>query len=79
MYEGPYKIIRKIRKNVYLIGNEDNEPIGVYNSRQLRPHKEARLKPEIRMAMIRIAEKSFDEIKIGSYKSFCSGRKEETQ
>jgi len=44
VYQGPYKIKEIIRKNAYLIEDLDGQTIGTYNSRQLRPHREPKLK-----------------------------------
>lgn len=63
IYEGPYQILRVIRPNAYEVADMDGRPIGVYNSRRLRPHREARLKgldeeeeseDELRVSMIRV-------------------------
>ncbi|XP_036147363.1 uncharacterized protein LOC118647170 [Monomorium pharaonis] len=40
VYEGPYVIGRIIRPNAYLVVDEENQAIGVFNSRQLKPHRE---------------------------------------
>lgn len=46
IYQGPYRIKREVRSNAYLI--EEIGPrkriIGVYNTRQMRPHRTARMK-----------------------------------
>lgn len=42
VYDGPYVILREIRRNAYLIGDENGSAIGIYNSRQIRPHRETR-------------------------------------
>lgn len=44
MYEGPYQIKEEIRPNAYLIKDLDGRTIGVYNSRQLKPHKDPKYK-----------------------------------
>lgn len=41
--DGPYQVLRIIRKNAYLLGDLEGEPIGTANSRQLKPHREAML------------------------------------
>lgn len=46
-YDGPYSILREIRRNAYLIGDADGNAIGTYNSRQLRPHREARYRADV--------------------------------
>lgn len=43
VYQGPYKVLRVIRRNAYLIADRDENPIGVHNSRQLRPYRGAML------------------------------------
>ncbi|CAL1672743.1 unnamed protein product [Lasius platythorax] len=47
VYEGPYVILREIRRNAYLVGQRDGTAIGTYNSRQLRPHRVALLRPGV--------------------------------
>ncbi|KMQ90342.1 s68306 pol retrotransposon woot [Lasius niger] len=47
VYSGPYSILREIRRNAYLVGDSDGRVVGAFNSRQLRPHREARLDPEV--------------------------------
>lgn len=42
LYEGPYRIKGQVKPNAYLIVNEDGKTLGIYNSRQLRPHREPR-------------------------------------
>ncbi|KYN22298.1 hypothetical protein ALC57_05306 [Trachymyrmex cornetzi] len=46
VYRGPYRIRRVVRMNAYEIEDMDRRSIGVYNSRQLRPHRESRLRGE---------------------------------
>lgn len=40
LYDGPYVIKEIIKPNVYLIADQESEVVGVYNSRQIRPHRE---------------------------------------
>ncbi|KMQ90096.1 pol polyprotein [Lasius niger] len=58
VYDGPYTILREIRRNAYLIGDSDGNALGTYNSRQLRPHREARYGPPgiARIDMLRRAD-----------------------
>ncbi|XP_036139609.1 uncharacterized protein LOC118644672 [Monomorium pharaonis] len=44
VYDGPYKIGQLIRANAYLVVDDDENALGVYNARQLKPHREAMLK-----------------------------------
>lgn len=46
VYEGPYRVRQVVRRNPYLIETMEGEVLGVYNSRQLRPHRQPRLKPK---------------------------------
>lgn len=46
VYNGPYMIIQELRRNAYLIGDLQGQPRGAYNIRQLRPDRQAKLKPE---------------------------------
>lgn len=39
VYDGPYMIVREVRKNAYLVADSDNNVLGTFNSRQLRPHR----------------------------------------
>lgn len=71
VYEGPYIVMREIRTNAYLIGNEEGNTVGVYNTRQLKPHREPKLKPIGRIAMIRIPQSVMEIAELGSYESFC--------
>lgn len=43
IYDGPYRIIRILRRNAYLVEDVNGQPIGAYNTRQLRPDKETKL------------------------------------
>lgn len=40
LYDGPYVIKEIIKPNVYLIADQESEVVGVYNNRQIRPHRE---------------------------------------
>lgn len=44
VYQGPHRVSQIIRKNAYLIETLEGDAIGVYNTRQLRPHREATMK-----------------------------------
>lgn len=44
VYESSYQIKEEIRPNAYLIEDLDERTIGVYNSRQLKPHKDPQYK-----------------------------------
>lgn len=39
VYDGPFRVARIIRKNAYLIEDREGQTIGVYNSRQMKPHR----------------------------------------
>lgn len=41
VYDGSYLIAQVIRPNAYLVVDGYDQPLGVYNSRQLRPHRSA--------------------------------------
>ncbi|XP_036144981.1 uncharacterized protein LOC118646382 [Monomorium pharaonis] len=43
VYEGPYIIGRIIRPNAYLVVDDNNQVIGTFNARQLKPHREAKM------------------------------------
>ncbi|XP_018314212.1 trichohyalin-like [Mycetomoellerius zeteki] len=45
LFDGPYQIVRIVRRNAYVIADLDDNEIGVYNSRQIRPHREAQYRP----------------------------------
>lgn len=62
VYEGPYVILREIRRNAYLVGDEHENAIGTYNSRQLRPHRESQYNPHVaRIDVLRVV-KGFTEV-----------------
>lgn len=44
LYEGPYRIRMAIRSNAYVIENLRGFTKGVYNARQIRPHRRAKWK-----------------------------------
>ncbi|KMQ93308.1 gag-pol fusion protein [Lasius niger] len=44
VYDGPYKVREIIRKNAYLIEDLEGSSLRVFNARQLRPHREPKLK-----------------------------------
>lgn len=52
VYDGPYVIQKEIRKNAYLIGDTEGNVLGAYNSRQIKPHREAELNPEAHINMM---------------------------
>ena len=43
VYDRPYQIRNIIRRNAYELADLDGQSIGVFNSRQLRSHLEARM------------------------------------
>lgn len=43
VYDGPYQILQIIRRNAYLLGTLEGEAVTSANSRQIKPHKAARL------------------------------------
>lgn len=47
VYDGPYKIRNEIRKNAYLLEDSEDNVAGTFNSRQLKPHHEPKLKPSV--------------------------------
>ncbi|KMQ89606.1 retrotransposon ty3-gypsy subclass, partial [Lasius niger] len=53
VYDGPYKIRQEVRRNAYLIEDEDGNTLGTFNSRQIKPHREAKLKPTAGINMMR--------------------------
>ncbi|KMQ91596.1 reverse ribonuclease integrase [Lasius niger] len=53
VYDGPYKISREVRRNAYLIEDQDGNTLGTFNSRQLKPHREAKLKPTAQINMMK--------------------------
>lgn len=53
---GPYLIRNEIRLNAYIVEDENGDTIGVFNSRQLKLHHEAKLKPAIEINMIKTNE-----------------------
>ncbi|XP_012542751.2 uncharacterized protein LOC105840381 [Monomorium pharaonis] len=46
VYDGPYRILRVLRKNAYLIGDDEGNVIGAFNARQIRPHRESQFRPD---------------------------------
>jgi len=70
VYDGPYVIRNEIRPNAYTVEDENGDTIGVFNSRLLKPHREAKLKPAMEINMIR----TDDDVVIipeESVESFC--------
>ena len=50
VYDGPFVIRHEVRRNAYVVEDHEGNDIGTYNSRQLKPHREAKMKPaEINM------------------------------
>lgn len=77
VFEGPYIIVREVRRNAYLIADEENNVVGVFNSRQIKPHREAKLE---HCYNIYILEKPKDDeaidndiIDVETYEQFCKG------
>lgn len=56
VYEGPYIIRNEIRPNAYTVEDEDGNTVGVFNSRLIKPHREAKLKPTAMICMIQTQE-----------------------
>ncbi|KMQ90526.1 reverse ribonuclease integrase [Lasius niger] len=54
VYDGPYKIRREVRRNAYLIEDEEGNTLGTFNSRQIKPHREAKLKPTMEVNMMKV-------------------------
>lgn len=44
------------RKNAYLIQDDQGNVLGTYNSRQIKPHREAKLKPDAELNVIEMRE-----------------------
>lgn len=43
LYEGPYRVQSEIRPNAFLFEDEEENMLGMFNSRQLRPHRTAKM------------------------------------
>lgn len=71
--------MREIRRNAYLIADESNNVVGVYNSRQLRPYRETKLKEQYDIYILERTDgkriKNTIE-KIETYEEFCKGIEE---
>lgn len=52
VYKGPFVIQSEVRKNAYVVKDSDDNVIGTFNSRQLRPYRETKLKPTVRINMM---------------------------
>lgn len=58
VYDGPYRIKREVRRNAYVVEDLKGNVVGTYNSRQLRPNREAKLKPIVKINAIRLARQA---------------------
>ncbi|KMQ86653.1 hypothetical protein RF55_14311 [Lasius niger] len=56
VYDGPYIVQQEVRKNAYVIRDEQGNVLGTYNSRQIRPHREAKLEPRVEINMLEMKE-----------------------
>lgn len=54
-------ILQELRRNAYLIGDLEGQPVGAFNTRQLRPDRQAKLKPEDEPEEYESEEESPDE------------------
>jgi len=70
VYDGPYLICNEIRLNAYTVEDENGDTVGVFNSRLLKPHREAKLKPVMEINMIRTDE-DIVTIPKGRVETFC--------
>ncbi|KMQ84865.1 hypothetical protein RF55_16987 [Lasius niger] len=61
VYDGPYRIRQEVRRNAYLIEDEEGNTLGTFNSRQIKPHREAKLKATAGINMMK-AEKEIKKI-----------------
>lgn len=78
MYDGPYVIHSEVRPNAYVVGNEDGDAIGVFNSRMLRPHREPKLKSAAEINMIEVAE-DHETARTRTVYEFCRDLKKKVQ
>ncbi|KMQ83166.1 retrotransposable element tf2 protein type 3 [Lasius niger] len=53
VYDGPYVVRAEVRKNAYLVEDGEGTTLGTFNSRQIKPHREAKLKPIAEINMLR--------------------------
>lgn len=77
LYEGPYIIDSRVRQNAYLVEKLDGTKLGTYNSRQLRPHREAKFKvrsEEVNINMIRVREINVEDESVAMPSAICDGR-----
>ncbi|KMQ84185.1 hypothetical protein RF55_18237 [Lasius niger] len=70
VYDGPYSIQKEVRKNAYLVQDEHGNVLGIYNSRQIKPHREAKWKPRAEINMIEIQENDVSTINDRMIKNF---------
>ncbi|KMQ93080.1 gag-pol polyprotein [Lasius niger] len=70
VYNGPYKIREEVRRNAYLIEDEEGNMLGTFNSRQIKPHREVKLKPVAQINMIK-TEREVKKITRGEMKTFA--------
>ncbi|KMQ88181.1 retrovirus-related pol polyprotein from transposon [Lasius niger] len=54
VYDGPYIIQQEVRKNAYLIRDDQGNVLGTYNSRQIKPNREAKLEPQAEINMMEV-------------------------
>lgn len=64
VYDGPYRIIRILRRNAYLVEDVNGQPTGAYNTKQLRPDKETKLQDRYGLM-----EESTDEESLEDYEN----------
>lgn len=57
VYDGPYRIRREVRRNAYVIEDLNGNILGTYNSRQLRPNREAKLRTINQIKLINAIKK----------------------
>lgn len=56
MYDGPYIVQREVRRNAYPVQDDQGNILGTYNSRQMKPHREAKLEPYAEINVIQSKE-----------------------
>ncbi|KMQ89852.1 s68306 pol retrotransposon woot [Lasius niger] len=79
VYEGPFVIQNEVRKNAYVVKDSDDNVIGTFNSRQLRPHRETKLKPtmEINMMEPEVEIKRIPQREVEKYITNLRNKREE--
>lgn len=78
VYDGPYVIREEIRPNTYAVENAEGDAIGVFNSRLLKSHREAKSNPAAEINMIETAEDD-TTIQARRVEEFCRSLKQKIQ